>query len=400
MLRGDNRIARDVALDPGHGQLVTASADGLARLWRIGDERRSMLTMEHPGEHLWSASFDREGRQVVTTGSDRTARVWSIEGGREPVILSGHERTVITAAFSPDGTRVVSGSKDKTARLWHLHGGDGRILSNHDGEVSHVAFSPDGRWVVSCGGGDVAVTDTTGAAAPRRFSASFSAKQVVFAPDSKSLVIADDFGRLDIHALEGDRPVESWPKQGRGIERVVFSPDGRILAVALFEGGVLLQDLHERKPLAILNHLHAVPSVAFDADGERLATACLDGKVRIWHMADLERGPRVLRGGLEGLDHVEFSADGRCLLTVNRKDEAHLWHSDRVGEPVPVPAWEHGPVRRARLGPNGDSILVQGDLAAYLLPLKWDELRSALLRRTRVRLTTDERELYLGETAS
>jgi hypothetical protein len=235
---------------------------------------------------------------------------------------------------------------------------------------------------------------------PRRFSASFSAKQVVFAPDSKSLVIADDFGRLDIHALEDDRLVESWPKQDRGIECVVFSPDGRILAVAPFEGGVLLQDLHERKPLGILNHVHAVPSVAFDADGGRLATACLDGKVRIWHITDRERGPRVLRGGLEGLDHVEFSADGRCLLTVNRKDEAHLWHSDRVGEPVRVPAWEHGAVRRARLSPNGDSILVQADLAAYLLPLKWEKLRSALLRRTRVRLTTDERELYLGETAS
>jgi WD40 repeat protein len=400
MLRGADSIARDVALDPGHGQLVTAAVDGLARLWRIGDERCSMLTMEHPGEYIWSASFDRAGRQVVTTGSDKTARVWSIEGGREPMILSGHQRPVITAAFSPEGTRIVSGSKDKTARLWDLHSGDGRLLSNHDSEVSHVAFSPDGRWVVTCAGGDVAVTDTTGAAAPRRFSASFSAKQVVFAPDSKSLAIADGFGRLDIHALAGDRPAESWPKQGRGIERVVFSPDGRILAVALFEGGVLLEDLHAGKPLGILHHVHAVPSVAFDADGGRLATACLDGKVRIWHIADLERGPRVLRGGLEGLDHVEFSADGRCLLTVNRKDEAHLWHSDRVGEPVRVPVWEHGAVRRARLSPNGDSILVQGDFAAYLLPLNWDKLRSALLRRTRVRLTKEERHIYLGETPS
>jgi WD40 repeat protein len=211
--------------------------------------------------------------------------------------------------------------------------------------------------------------------------------------------VADDRGRLEVWPIDADSERREIVRERSGIEDVALSPDGRILAIALFQGGVVVKSLPHAATLSVLPHVHAVTGVSFDAAGEHLATACLDGKVRIWATADLSAAPRVLRGDLEGLSHVEFTPDGRHLMTLSHEDGAHLWHSDRAGEPIRIPAPETEVVRRAHLSPDGNWILIQADMAVYLLPLQWDMLRAALLQRTHVRLTSDERTIYLGEPA-
>ena len=67
---------------------------------------------------MWSAVFSRDGERVVTASADGTARIWEAAGGGDPIVLSGHESMVRSAAFSPDGERVVTALEDGTARIW------------------------------------------------------------------------------------------------------------------------------------------------------------------------------------------------------------------------------------------------------------------------------------------
>ncbi|WP_429461900.1 WD40 repeat domain-containing protein [Paraburkholderia sp. JPY465] len=99
---------------------------------------------------FFSAVFSPDGRRVLTASADGTARVWDAATGKQIGQFSGHQGAVGSAAFSPDGQRVVTASADGTARVWDVATGQVIAqLTGHHGAVSSAAFSPDGERVVT-----------------------------------------------------------------------------------------------------------------------------------------------------------------------------------------------------------------------------------------------------------
>ncbi|MBC8726785.1 hypothetical protein F6X37_36610, partial [Paraburkholderia sp. 31.1] len=73
---------------------------------------------------------------VVTASADGTARVWDAATGEVIAKLTGHQGPVFSAAFSPDGQRVVTASADGTARVWDAATGEVIAkLTGHQGPV-------------------------------------------------------------------------------------------------------------------------------------------------------------------------------------------------------------------------------------------------------------------------
>ena len=64
------------------------------------------------------AEFSQDGTHVVTAGADGIARLWQIPSGLLVSELRGHRSEIHTAAFDPKGAFVVTGSGDSTARIW------------------------------------------------------------------------------------------------------------------------------------------------------------------------------------------------------------------------------------------------------------------------------------------
>jgi WD40 repeat protein len=96
------------------------------------------------------AHFDRQGLRVVTAAADGTARVWDAHTGRPLTEPVSHRGKISTASFSPDGAHVLTGSVDGTARLWDARTGDPITAPLvHQGEVSSARFSPDGNHVIT-----------------------------------------------------------------------------------------------------------------------------------------------------------------------------------------------------------------------------------------------------------
>ena len=110
------------AFSPDGTRIVTASADGTARLWDARTGEPIGRTLHHDGPVL-AATFDANGERVITASEDKTARIWNARTGEPVGQPLQHNGSVTSAAFSPDGTRIVTASADGTARLWDARTG-------------------------------------------------------------------------------------------------------------------------------------------------------------------------------------------------------------------------------------------------------------------------------------
>jgi WD40 repeat protein len=61
--------------------------------------------------------FNPDGTRIVTASADGTAKVWDPDGTLLET-LRGHTDGLFSAVFNPDGMRIVTASWDDTARLW------------------------------------------------------------------------------------------------------------------------------------------------------------------------------------------------------------------------------------------------------------------------------------------
>ena len=115
VLSGHVLPVRSAAFSPDGSRVVTASADGTARIWDAATAKETAVLRGHLSQ-VWSAAFSPDGSRIVTASLDKTARIWDVATTKEIAVLRGHEGEVSSAAFSPDGTRIVTASNDKTER--------------------------------------------------------------------------------------------------------------------------------------------------------------------------------------------------------------------------------------------------------------------------------------------
>ena len=83
-------------------QVATAGDDDVVVVWSTttGD---ALARLRHRAA-VKSVRFGPNG-EIVTASADGTARVWQpFAPGAKPVVLSGHKGAVVDASFNPDGT--------------------------------------------------------------------------------------------------------------------------------------------------------------------------------------------------------------------------------------------------------------------------------------------------------
>jgi RNA polymerase sigma factor (sigma-70 family) len=204
-----------------------------------------------------------------------------------------------------------------------------------------LQFSPDGRHLaVLTSTGRLRVLDLT---TKKEVWRAEKIHLVLFTPDSKRILLTPPTAGVvrwheirsgkalfEVEVSPRDRTGEPW----KAVMRWSFSPDGRVLAVVLVTGEVLLLRGGDERwrsdsrpallPLGAAGNpdLHA-SALAFSPDGEWLATGTVDGSLRIWEVATRRELHRV-HGHDSAAQTLAFTGGGRRLVSFWR-GEGILW---------------------------------------------------------------------------
>jgi WD40 repeat protein len=316
-LRGHTASLSAAVFSPDGKRVITASADGTARVFRADGDGLPVVLKGHEAA-VTSAAVSPDGRLVLTTSEDGTARIFHLEGSAPPVVLKGAGGAVVAGAWSPDSARVVTASDDAVARVYAADGsGEATELRGHDGPLTEVIFLPDGARVATASeDGTARVVRADGKGAPVALKGhEGSVLSVTASPDGKRIV-----------TTSRDRTARIWDAGGRGapvvlkgheadVYRAAVSSDGARVATASGDRTARVWSVDGGGELAVLRgHTLAVTDVAFGPGGRFVATASGDGTARVWP-ADGGGAPLVLQGHGAPLRSVAWSPDGALLLT-------------------------------------------------------------------------------------
>jgi WD40 repeat protein/serine/threonine protein kinase/tetratricopeptide (TPR) repeat protein len=379
-----NHPVSTVCFSPDGKSFVTATrsipsqSNGMIQLWDAVSHVRLWQTVQQKGFLNGQARFSPDGGSIWVQDMDQVLHLDARTGKPIGQPLQ-HPGIVEYLDPSPDGRTLAAACGDGTVRLWDVATGQpvGTPL-RHDEHVGAVAFNPDGRWLVSGGSDRTARLWQLGSVAPtplaedrgegRPAGRGVVFNHVTYSPDrSRALTGGGSYATPNIN--------QAWlwdtlPDHSQGavlrhqdvIRTIAFSADGKRVATGSHDSTARIWDAATGRPLSPpLRHANYVAAVAFSPDGKLLAAGDYgpQGLVILW---DAATGKEVRR--LQDDDIVlcvAFSPDGRKLAA----GTAHDWiHDPKVvvwdlatGQPIGQPMRHRSTVHFLAFSPDGQRLL-------------------------------------------
>ena len=218
----------DSAFSADGRTLYTSSLDGTVIEWDLGSLRRSDARSRPVRTPTPAANapltpplaISPDGSRFAALTAAGTVGIFSVHTPQPQTSLTIPRAATITAlAWSPVGSELAVGDDNDRLQLWDVNGAPHLVRTltmapptrHVPGAIQSVAFSADGRLIAASDTGNDFVTSTLN-------------------------------GRIAIWRTRTRKPITMAFQRGTGANAVAFSPVGRVLAVALEDGRVLILD--------------------------------------------------------------------------------------------------------------------------------------------------------------
>ena len=287
--RGPAATTVGLAFDPRGQWIAAASMDGTVRRWPLRPDsgQQASVLFELDGDALYDLQTDGNARFLLAGSNAGPA--WLIPlGGGAARALTGFGSYAGAVALSPDGRRAfaIGGQnkrRDAVLRIWETDG-DGtqaRTLDPDDGQYnSDIAITPDGRQLAIAGGAGLRVCDLERGSF--RTLTRGPCTSVDVSRDGRFVLSDGESGLVLCALVDGTcRVLPRHAGKGQGLA-VAFHPSGELVASGDGVGVIRVGSVRGEEPHLLLGNERFIPDLAFDPDGESLASTSYDGTVRLW----------------------------------------------------------------------------------------------------------------------
>jgi WD40 repeat protein len=312
--------------------LLPANSSALFQVWAIDQDDLQLLDrreIEGVTDHFWTvaAAVDPTGNRLAYAKGSEIVLVDLGQSGRQPERLVGrHEGPLARLAFHPNGETLATIDRQGEIRLWSLasDGGKPRRSIQSVKFCADLRFDRHGRHLAATGLGFVHVWD------------------LVAPPDADPMIL-----RL------GDASSDEQYSVGRPVfNAAAFHPAAAWTATS---GGAhaAVWPLGRSYPRVLRGHMGPVRGIAFDPQGDWVASGSEDGTLRVWPLdsASVE-GHRIAYKATDSIFEVRVNPDGENLLT-SSAEVGFMVVPLAGGEERPLPGFEGGPKPAVAFGPHG-----------------------------------------------
>jgi WD40 repeat protein len=202
------------------------------------------------GEWIYALAAAPDGRLLALGSGRGTILLTDAEGVESGRLYRDDHGSVSCVTFSADGRRLVSTSPFRSIVVWDVAQ---RLqlqeFTGHDGSASEAVFLDGGRQVLSCGlDGTLRQWDVASGTEVWRGGVPGDPpiSSLTVDPREKLAVTAHDDGRIAFWDLIDAELLDDLPAHARLVGRVRFSPDGMSLASAGLDGMIRIWDVASR----------------------------------------------------------------------------------------------------------------------------------------------------------
>lgn len=282
---GTDESLRSIQFSPDGKQIVGCDAKNVIWSWDSATGGLGRKAESARREGYSDAVFSPDLRFLSLSGQDHTIRLCRVPTGEPLVKLEGHDGAINSIAISPDGKLLASGGDDRAIRLWDLATGkEVRRLEGHANGVMAVSFSGDGTTLASGSWDQTAcIWDVKTGKEVRAIKHTCQVDRVALSPDARLFAYKASSTALCLWDLKSGEPLPGIQDKQvwEGTRHMVFSPDGRTLALVRDGGAVQMWEIATGQLRRQIDTDGGF-SLVFSTDGNVLAS--LESTVMLWDL--------------------------------------------------------------------------------------------------------------------
>ncbi|CAB3989240.1 F-box-like WD repeat-containing TBL1XR1 isoform X1 [Paramuricea clavata] len=325
----------------------------------------------------WNPSVD-----VLASGAgDATVRLWPFTNAEDikeitPLVLAQEEKDNINVGHAPgkdvtaldwnnDGTLLATGLYNGHIKIWNNEGQDVVTLKEHKGIIFSVKWNDKGSYLLTAAIDQLCIVwDTTTWQVKQQFSLHQAPTLDIDWQNTNTFASCSPDKSIHVCKVGVEKSVKTFEGHLGEINAIRWDPSGTLLASCSDDGSAKVWSLKNDAPLHNYQNdaKHQVYTLEWSPSGPGssnstlpscLATASLDGVVRIW---ENETGNCTLSltGHREPVYSVSYSPDAKFIATGSSDRCVNIWSTQNGN--LLYTYHGSGPIFQLQWSPRGDKL--------------------------------------------